>query len=156
MSTDIYQTAYERTMVELAEINEQLEKLTRRKQLLEKLLAPVKLVAESAPVAAAGNSNSEFSARDENPQMSTVILVDVPEAESSPLETQIPFGEPQSEAPNHHAESNGRCSSDDEVADLAYRFWNEGGRIHGRHEDDWHRAAHELQNSLAEELQNSA
>ena len=149
MSTDCYQTAYERAIDELAEINEQLERLIRRKELLEKLLEPLKLVAESAPVAAPAKvqhlSSAEFSDSESEVDASTIILIDVPEAGTAPLEIQTQVEEP--EEPGVRAESNGRCFSDDEVAKLAYQFWSEGGRIHGRHEDDWHRAAQELQNS---------
>ncbi|MGA8781807.1 MAG: DUF2934 domain-containing protein [Terracidiphilus sp.] len=149
MSTDCYQTAYERAINELAEINEQLERLIRRKELLEKLLEPLKLVAESAPVVAPAKvqhlSSAEFSDSESEADASTVILIDVPEAGTGPLEIQAQLEEP--EEPGGRAESNGRCFSDDEVAELAYRFWSEGGRSHDRHEDDWFRAAQELQNS---------
>lgn len=158
MSTDLYQTAYEHTIDELAEINVQLEKLIRRKQLLEQLLEPLRQVAESAPVTApaADTSISELSVGEESPQASAVILVEVPEAEASPFEVETSANEPETEAPNHSAESNGRYFSDDQVADLAYHFWSEGGRVHGRHEDDWLRAAQELQNTVTVEMQNSA
>ncbi len=35
----------------------------------------------------------------------------------------------------------------EEIAQLAYRFWTEGGCQHGRAEDDWYRAQHELQSA---------
>jgi len=31
-----------------------------------------------------------------------------------------------------------------QVAELAHRFWNERGRQHGYHEQDWYRAEQEL------------
>ncbi len=31
-----------------------------------------------------------------------------------------------------------------QVAELAHRFWNERGRQHGHHEEDWYRAEQEL------------
>jgi hypothetical protein len=149
MSTDCYQTAYECAIDELAEINEQLERLIRRKALLEKLLDPLKLVAESAPAAKPAKvehvPGAEFFDSEPEMEASSVILVDIPEDGESPLETQTPFVEPHEHGVK--AESNGRYFSDDEVAELAYRFWSEGGRAHGRHEDDWFRAAQELQNS---------
>ncbi|MGB3627882.1 MAG: hypothetical protein WBA18_00200, partial [Terracidiphilus sp.] len=121
MSTDCYQTAYERAINELAEINEQLERLIRRKELLEKLLEPLKLVAESAPVVAPAKvqhlSSAEFSDSESEADASTVILIDVPEAGTGPLEIQAQLEEP--EEPGGRAESNGRCCSDDEVAELA-------------------------------------
>ena len=42
--------------------------------------------------------------------------------------------------------TNGTSSSitHDQVALLAHRFWIEGGRAHGRHEEDWFRAEREL------------
>jgi len=30
--------------------------------------------------------------------------------------------------------------SHEQVAELAHRFWNERGRVHGHHEEDWFRA----------------
>ena len=32
----------------------------------------------------------------------------------------------------------------DEIARLAHQFWNDRGRQHGRHEDDWYRAEQAL------------
>jgi len=151
MSTDCYQTAYERTIVELAEIDEQLQMLIRRKELLENLLEPLRLVAaESSPVAPpAEPPEPSLQGEDASPKevapIAALTLVDVPEAENSPVETPARIEE--SEEPGTHTGTNGRVYSQDEVANLAYRFWSEGGRIHGRHEDDWFRAAQELQNS---------
>lgn len=34
--------------------------------------------------------------------------------------------------------------SHDEIARLAHRYWNERGRQHGHHVEDWLRAEHEL------------
>ncbi len=34
--------------------------------------------------------------------------------------------------------------SHEQVAQLAHRFWNERGRLHGHHEEDWFRAEQEL------------
>ena len=34
--------------------------------------------------------------------------------------------------------------SHDQVAQLAHRYWNEGGQQHGHHVEDWLRAEHEL------------
>jgi hypothetical protein len=34
--------------------------------------------------------------------------------------------------------------SRERVAELAYRYWNERGRAHGHHEEDWLRAEQEL------------
>jgi hypothetical protein len=39
---------------------------------------------------------------------------------------------------------NGAAVSHDQVAQLAHRFWNERGRAHGHHEEDWFRAEQEL------------
>jgi Protein of unknown function (DUF2934) len=40
--------------------------------------------------------------------------------------------------------TNGNSISHDQVAMLANRFWNERGRTHGHHEEDWFRAEQEL------------
>ena len=37
-----------------------------------------------------------------------------------------------------------RGVSDDEVAQLANRYWHERGRVDGHHEEDWYRAEQEL------------
>jgi hypothetical protein len=34
--------------------------------------------------------------------------------------------------------------ADDQVAQLAHRFWAERGHQHGHHEEDWYRAEQEL------------
>jgi hypothetical protein len=39
---------------------------------------------------------------------------------------------------------NGSSVPHDQVAQLAHRFWNERGRAHGHHEEDWLRAEQEL------------
>jgi hypothetical protein len=39
---------------------------------------------------------------------------------------------------------NGNSLSHDQVAQLAHRFWNERGRAHGHHEEDWFRAEQAL------------
>ncbi len=39
---------------------------------------------------------------------------------------------------------NGSSVPHDQVAQLAHRFWNERGRAHGHHEEDWYRAEQEL------------
>ena len=39
---------------------------------------------------------------------------------------------------------NGSSLSHDQVAQLAHRFWNERGRVHGHHEEDWYRAEQAL------------
>ena len=35
-------------------------------------------------------------------------------------------------------------TSHDEIARLAHQYWNDRGRQHGRHEDDWYRAEQAL------------
>jgi len=42
------------------------------------------------------------------------------------------------------ANGNGSSISHDQVAMLAHRFWNERGRVHGHHEEDWFRAEQAL------------
>lgn len=45
---------------------------------------------------------------------------------------------------NGSASGNGSSVSHDQVAQLAHRFWNERGRVHGHHEEDWYRAEQAL------------
>lgn len=47
-------------------------------------------------------------------------------------------------AENLNAVAHERSVSRDEVARLAHRFWQERGRRHGQHEEDWLRAEQEL------------
>ena len=47
-------------------------------------------------------------------------------------------------AESHYAAAHERSVSQDEVARLAHRFWQERGRKHGQHEEDWLRAEQEL------------
>jgi hypothetical protein len=127
MSTNPYKIAYERATSEIAEIDAQIERLTRRKELLQKLLDPLEpLLSESAsvtiPAAPFYGSDTE---------------IPVPEAPTqvSPVEM---------DETNAHARGNGRSIPHEEIAWLAYSFWNERGQVHGYHEDDWFRAAHAL------------
>ena len=48
------------------------------------------------------------------------------------LQMEAPKSNSQREAP--------KSISHDQVAALAHRFWNERGRAHGHHEEDWFRA----------------
>jgi hypothetical protein len=45
---------------------------------------------------------------------------------------------------NGSTNGNGSSLSHDQVAQLAHRFWNERGRVHGHHEEDWYRAEQAL------------
>jgi len=45
---------------------------------------------------------------------------------------------------NRSSNGNGSSVSHDQVAQLAHRFWNERGRVHGHHEEDWYRAEQAL------------
>ena len=44
---------------------------------------------------------------------------------------------------------NGSSISHDQVAQLAHRFWNERGRVHGHHEEDWYRAEQALRSKAS-------
>jgi hypothetical protein len=152
MSANCYQTAYEHATNEIAEINAQIQRLTHRKQLLEKLLEPLKLlVPESVSLAiaatASDGSNTEFPASEAITPASAVVFVNVPEAEPDSLEAPVPVTQPETGETNIHARRNGRSIAHEDIAGLAYRFWSERGQAHGQHEEDWFRAAHELQNS---------
>ncbi len=45
---------------------------------------------------------------------------------------------------NGGIKGNGSSVPHDQVAQLAHRFWNERGRVHGHHEEDWYRAEQAL------------
>lgn len=45
---------------------------------------------------------------------------------------------------NGSINGNGSSVPHDQVAQLAHRFWNERGRVHGHHEEDWYRAEQAL------------
>jgi hypothetical protein len=150
MSTDCYQIAYEQATSEIAEIDAQIQRLTRRKKMLEKLLEPLEsLVDESAPHDApdpvAEQLTNEFRNMDEG--VSPIVVVEVREAASGPFNDPDSATQLEEEEMGIGASRNGRPFSDDDVAELAYRFWNERGQGHGQHEEDWFRAAHELHNS---------
>src|SRR6202044_1912275 len=158
-----YVIAYEHATNENAEIDEQIEKLKRRRQLLEKLLEPLQLLvpesdAVATPSAASGGLDTEFSAPEASMDESSVILVEVPDDPPDPLDASEPTTQQDLEeetieeiddevdVTDVHAR-NGRRISDEDVAALAYRFWNERGESHGNHEEDWFRAMLELQES---------
>jgi len=44
----------------------------------------------------------------------------------------------------------------DQVAELAHRFWNERGRTHGHHEEDWFRAEQSLRDRAGKVLHSKA
>jgi hypothetical protein len=153
MFTNCYQIAFENATNEIAEINAQIQKLARRKELLEKLVEPLRTLvsasesfANHAAVSDDSNSQSANSTADTHASQAG-ILVDVFEAEPGPLEGSAAVTQPDVDEANLQTERNGGPVSHADVAGLAYRFWNERGRVHGHHEADWFRATHELQNS---------
>lgn len=50
---------------------------------------------------------------------------------------------------NGSVDGNGSSVSRDQVAQLAHRFWNERGRVHGHHEEDWYRAEQALRSKAS-------
>jgi hypothetical protein len=46
--------------------------------------------------------------------------------------------------------------SHEQVAELAHRFWNERGRAHGHHEEDWFRAEQLLRGNAGKLLRGKA
>jgi hypothetical protein len=46
--------------------------------------------------------------------------------------------------------------SHEQVAELAHRFWNERGRAHGQHEEDWFRAERLLRGDAGKLLRGKA
>ncbi len=151
MSTNAYHIAYEHATNEIAEINAQIQKLTRRKELLENLLEPIKLlVAECDSVAIPATilevSESESPATEAAEQESPVVVsAQVSETGPDALQAPSPMMQPEVEETNLHTCRNGGSISHKDVAGLAYRFWKERGQVHGHHEADWLRAAQELQ-----------
>jgi hypothetical protein len=162
VATLAYERAFERAIHEIAEIKAEIPRLNHRQELLEKALEPLKLllpestVPESAmpesamPESAVAaivavdwdGSNREFSA----PEAAQETAV-IPEGEDGRLEAPAPVSQPEAQETDQYERKNGRYISAEDVAELAYRFWSEGGKVHGRHEDDWLRAAQELQHS---------
>jgi hypothetical protein len=153
MSADCYRIASEHAINEIAEINAQIERLNGRKELLEKLLESLKLlVPETGSAAlrskASDSPDSESEAAIGATQVSRVaILIGAPEPEPGPLESPAPITRRDAEETSVHAERIGRSIAHDDVARLAYDHWNQRGQVHGHHEEDWFRAAYELQNS---------
>ena len=151
MSANCYEIACQHAANEIAEINAHIHRLTLRRQRLENLLEPLMLlVSGPAPLEISGGvSKSETSAAVAPPQLSSVmVLVGLPEPQASPIEVPPPMLEHEMEA-NSHPSGNGHFISDDAVAQLAYRYWNERGKAHGYHEEDWARAAAEIRDAAA-------
>jgi hypothetical protein len=164
-----YATAFEQAASEIAGIDAQIQNLPRRKELLERLLEPLKeLVSESgseeesdlAEEVEAGSNGSYAEFPGAAAEASVDFLVEIPQAEPEPFEHSEATINLEEET-GLHAGSNGhshsiesqsdssesRTVSLEDVAELAYRFWDERGRLHGYHEEDWRRAAHELQST---------
>lgn len=57
----------------------------------------------------------------------------------------------QMEAPKLVSQSP-QSLSHQQVAELAHRFWDERGRVHGHHEEDWFRAEELLRGRAEEKL----
>ncbi len=162
MSTNCYEIAFEHATNEIAEIEAQIERLTSRKELLEKLLEPLKLLVRESDSAAipawvSEGSNSDSATAEAAAQVSQAVeLADVSEPEPGLSEAPVPLVEPQVEETTvDDAMENGESISHEEVAQLAYRFWNERGQVHGYHQADWFRAAQELQNSAGSPAQHN-
>lgn len=158
MSANCYEIACQHAANELAEINAQLQRLTLRKQRLENLLEPLMLlVSGSTPLELSGTvSNPESDVA--TPQLSSVVvLVGLPEPRANSMEASATVLQHAMEAVNGHETGhghsasldNGEAISDDAVAQLAYRYWNERGQAHGYHDEDWARAAAELRSAAA-------
>ena len=157
MPANCYQITYEPAAREIAAINAQIQELTRRKQLLEKLLEPLALLVPPSDspisVAASNGSMAEIPASGagtEAPPL--VVLLESRVVESGPFEAAAFMAPPESEETDVHENGTSRSISSEDVADLAYRFWNERGQAHGHHEEDWFRAALELQTSASSAL----
>lgn len=156
MPTDCYELAYERATNEISEINAQLQRiniqiqrLTLRRELLGKLLEPLGLVA---PGVGSNMFPAELSDGSDagSPQLSQVmVLVGLPERQPASLEVRGLRIDSQAEETNGHETGNGQAIRYEDVAELAYRYWNERGQAHGHHEEDWARALAEVQGMAA-------
>jgi hypothetical protein len=52
--------------------------------------------------------------------------------------------EPTSSAPEADDALPHDSMNHEDIATLAYQFWEEGGRNHGNHEEDWQRAEKQI------------
>jgi hypothetical protein len=121
MPANGYQVAFDRAVNEIGEINAHLEKLTRRKELLEKLVDLLKDVKVQEDV-------TDFAAAAHKAQHEYANF----EAGSAGNESEAP------------ASGDGHSYPHDQVAQLAHHFWSERGNGHGSHEQDWLRAEEKL------------
>lgn len=139
MSTNCYRIAFDHAANEMTEIDAQIERLTRRKQLLEKLLEPLQILLREPGA-------SGFSASQDATPTGTVALIEMPEHEPGSFNPAALTMQPEMEEASIEERRNRISISHEDVAGLAYQFWNERGQVHGYHEDDWYRAANKLQN----------
>lgn len=126
MPTNGYQVAFEHAVNEIGEINALLDKLTRRKDLLEKLVDLLKYVEPQTE--ASGNGSRLVNAG------AFRALHEYADSEA---------GSSAKESANAEKEDSQGLSAD-QVAQLAHHFWTERGNGHGDHEQDWRRAEEEL------------
>ena len=132
MSNDSFQIAFERATSEITEIDAWIDRLTRRRELLQGAVEPLKRLAAAGGPAIFPNTNA-----DDMKSEGGTDLIEDPES----------FSQPQEGANGDLENVSASADSSEDVAVLAYRFWNERGGIHGHHEEDWYRALEELQHS---------
>jgi len=172
MSSYGYQIAHQQAVSEIAEINAQLEMLSHRKEMLEKLLgllqqlapesnladAPVSVPdaqdpkAEVTQAAAQEDPADDLAARRVTAQEAPAFRVSEPEVaanEPSPSAAEEfrelhAYAESGTQPAMKATTASGRPNRHEEVAQLAHSFWTERGHTHGHHEDDWFRAEQEL------------
>jgi len=121
MPANGYQVAFDRAVNEIGVINAYLEKLSRRKELLEKLVDLLKDVKDQEDA-------TNFAAAAHKAQQEYANF----EAGSAGDESEAPVS------------GDGRPYSHDQVAQLAHHFWSERGNGHGSHEQDWRLAEEKL------------
>jgi hypothetical protein len=159
---DDFQIAFERATREIAEIDVCVTRLTRRRELLEGVAEPLKrLVAEGGGPAIIPNSDADdLNRAGEGGTDLVEDTVSFGDTGSSGNTGSFggsfgdtgSFGQAEEETDGTgegkvHEEGDAEANSREDVALLAYRFWNERGGGHGHHEEDWLRAVEELQNS---------
>lgn len=144
MSTDSYETARERASGEIAEIDMQVQRLNRRRGQLEKLIELLKeLNAEPiAGVTAAESPGNSSPCAAEDARTLAAHLEMLNEYEQAQARNGM-------EISAAHTGHDGQPIPAEEIARLAYRYWNERGRAPGHDDEDWLRAERELRRASA-------
>lgn len=126
MPTNGYQVAFEQAVNEIGAINVNMEKLTLRKAMLERLVDLLKEIGAQQDAAGPAARIADHPAHNTLHEYANF------EAGSTAAENAVPV------------RGNNHFFPHDQVAQLAHRFWTERGYGHGNHVQDWLRAEEEL------------